>query len=73
MHGSGGPAGSYKSSNYQNNGLVLVFGREGCLNTQGLMDRLHSELPLLRESCVDVIVSLEDAGSLEERMRVSFV
>ncbi|MGN1021435.1 MAG: transglutaminase domain-containing protein [Aristaeellaceae bacterium] len=60
-----GPDGSYKLSNYDDNGLVLVFGRNGCLNTQGLMDRLHSELELLNNSGVDVIVSIIEAHSID--------
>lgn len=61
-----GPAGVYRSSDYTSNGLVLVFGREGCLNTNGLMDSLHSEIERLRNGGVDVIVSIQGAESLDD-------
>lgn len=58
-----GPTGVYRLSDYSRNGMVLVFGREGCLNTRGLMDRLHGELGSLESGGVQVLVCLENAQS----------
>ncbi|MBQ7850132.1 MAG: Ig-like domain-containing protein, partial [Clostridia bacterium] len=64
------PSGVYHSSQYSANGLVLIFGRDGCMNTHGLLDRLHSEISLLNQGGVDVLITLEGASSgadLEEQ------
>lgn len=56
-----GPEGAYRLSNYSHNGLVLIFGREGCMNTSGLLDRMQSELPKLTSGGIEVLINVEGA------------
>lgn len=58
-----GPDGIYRSSAYDNNGMILVFGTTECSNTRSLMDRLQSELASLESGGIEVLVSLTDAES----------
>ena len=60
------PQGKYKLEDYNYNGLVLVFGRDGCMNTAGLLDRLRAELPALYEGGIDVLVCVDDAVEEED-------
>ncbi len=55
------PNGRYEFSQYNgNNGLLLVFGRTACSNTQAFLSRLSGSMPELRDSGVDVLVNLID-------------
>lgn len=58
-----GPEGIYRLSNYSQNGLVLIFGREGCANTTSLLNRMQSKLPKLTSGGIDVLVNIEGAES----------
>lgn len=57
-----GPEGTYDLENYRDNGMILIFGREGCLNTLGLADRLHSRLSELRDAGVEVVLNIENSA-----------
>lgn len=60
------PEGRYSIGNYSNNGIVLVFGRDGCMNTAGLFDRLEQELPKLNEGGIEVLAVVENAAAPED-------
>ena len=54
-----GPAGTYPLQKYAQNGLVLIFGRETCGNTQALLRNLHPEVETLKEKGIQVLVNLD--------------
>lgn len=58
-----GPKGIYSLKNYEENGIILIFGQEGCLNTMGLLDSLNSRLKDLRKHGVEVILNISDAST----------
>lgn len=57
------PNGNFSSDRYRGNGLVLIFGRDGCLNTRGLLQRLQAELDDLHRNGIEVLISIEAAES----------
>ncbi len=61
-----GPEGIYRLSNYSHNGLVLIFGREGCSNTASLLNRMQSKLPRLASGGIEVLVNIEGTESPAE-------
>ena len=61
-----GPEGVYDLQDYTDNGMVLIFGRYGCLNTSSLLTRLNSRVEELREAGIEVIMNLEAAESPED-------
>ena len=60
------PVGNLSLNNYRGNGVVLIFGREGCLNTRGLLQRLQAELDALHNSGIEVLISVEDAETYSD-------
>ena len=61
-----GPDGTYRLADYKDNGIILIFGREGCLNTRGLLDSLQSHLSELEASGVEVMINVEGASTKED-------
>ena len=55
------PNGNFQLDQYQGNGIVLIFGREGCFNTRGLLQRLQDELDALHNNGIEVLISVENA------------
>lgn len=53
-----GPDGVYPLTKFAHNGMVLIFGRETCGNTQALMYELHPQVKALKEQGIQVFVSL---------------
>ncbi len=60
-----GPAGQYKLSNYSGNGLVLVFGRYGCMNTKAYLDGFRGQLEGLYSNGVEFLVNAIDVTNVE--------
>ena len=58
------PNGRYTLDQYLgNNGLVLVFGRDTCGNTQAFLRAFSDSLPQLQQAGVDVLVSLDHVNT----------
>ncbi len=64
------PDGNFNLGNYHGNGLVLIFGREGCINTRGLLERLEAELEDLHDNGIEVLISVENAETYEDILAV---
>ena len=60
------PRGVYRLSSYENNSVLLIFGRYGCSNTAGLLSRLGGELGSLYGNGIEVLVSVDGASSPED-------
>lgn len=60
------PDGHYILNRYQDNGVVLIFGREGCYNTEGLLEGLSPQLSSLNSSGVDVLVCADGAVGTQD-------
>lgn len=60
------PNGNFSLDSYRGNGLVLIFGREGCLNTRGLLQRLQAELDALHNNGIEVLISVEAAETYSD-------
>ena len=67
------PRGLYRLSDYSNNGVVLIFGRNGCYNTAGLLDRLGGELDSLNNNGIEVLICVENASSVEDIMAMESI
>ena len=61
-----GPAGTYRLSSYEGNGVVLVFGRRTCYNTRTFLKRFNSEVEGLASVGVETLVSVIDATGVED-------
>lgn len=54
-----GPEGVYPLSNYSENGMILIFGRVYCTDTQGLLSQLNGRTGELRAQGIQTFVNLE--------------
>ena len=61
-----GPAGTYRLSNYEGNGVVLVFGRESCTNTRAFLKGFRPEVEGLASVGVETLVNVIDANGVED-------
>ena len=57
-----GLAGVYRKSSYRGNGMLLIFGRNGCYNTKSLLQGLSSDLDTLYAGGIEVLVNDVDAA-----------
>ena len=61
-----GPEGVYPLEQYSNNGILLVFGRVTCGNTQALLRELNGRVDTLAERGIQVFANLEYTFRLED-------
>ena len=54
-----GPEGTYPVNKYSQNGLMLIFGRESCGNTQALLRTLENHTAALEKRGIQVLISME--------------
>lgn len=64
------PEGCFKLSSYSENGVLLVFGRNGCYNTESFLSRLTGYREMLSEKGVEILVSIESAASPMDIMQM---
>ena len=60
------PTGIYRLSNYNGNGVVLVFGRRTCANTRAFLKGFRSEIEGLASVGVETLVSVIEANDDED-------
>ena len=65
-----GPDGTYTSANMSGNGLVLIFGRTTCGNTQSLLRSLQSSISKINDNGVRIVANMVDAGTADDLSNV---
>lgn len=61
-----GIEGFYKKNKYTGNGILLIFGRNGCSNTESLLQELRPNLEKFYAKGIEVLVNDVDAAGLAD-------